>query len=102
MLINVGAWTEVKDYNNSLTLNRKIERKVKELSGRKTLYAHTYYTEDEFWSIYNEKSYNEIRSKFYADIVFPDIYSKVVVKERYEPSISNAVKRLIFQKLPIS
>ena len=34
-------------------LNRRIERKVAELSGIKSLYSDSFYTEDEFWSIYD-------------------------------------------------
>ena len=31
-----------------MTLNMDLENKLLELSGRKALYAHTFYTEDEF------------------------------------------------------
>ncbi len=38
-------------------LNRRIERKVAELSGIKSLYSDSFYTEDEFWSIYDGAAY---------------------------------------------
>lgn len=97
--INVGLWTEVGDYQESLSINRQIESVVHELGGRKTLYAHTYYTEEEFWSIYDRIAYTNLRSKYHAEATFRDIYSKVVVKEKYKPSMSKAMFRLASAKL---
>lgn len=101
-LLNVGVWTESVDYQQFLEKNRMIERQVKALGGRKTLYAHSYYTENEFWQIYDKHGYDKVRKKYQADRVFPDIYSKVVVKERYTPSIAKAVLSLPNLKLPVA
>lgn len=97
--INVGVWTQVSDYEKFMAANKKIEAKIRELNGRKTLYAHAYYTEREFWSIYDKATYESLRKKYRADIVFRDVYSKVVVKERYKASISRAILRLPRTKL---
>lgn len=67
-------------------LNRELEKKLKELGGRKVLYAHNYYPRDEFWEIYDEKWYRCLRKKYFAEDVFPDIYEKTFVKERYTVS----------------
>lgn len=101
-LLNVGVWTETKDYSLFLEQNKLIEQIVKDLGGRKTLYAHTYYSRREFWDIYDKNVYDKIRSKYSADVIFPDIYSKVAVRERYKPSIARAAVRLTNIKLPVS
>lgn len=38
-----------------LRMNASNEERVSSLGGTKWLYAHTNYTKDEFWSIYNRK-----------------------------------------------
>lgn len=54
ILLNVGVWGPGSTSPPKFVeTNRNIEQKVRELSGMKWLYAHTYYTEDEFWSIYD-------------------------------------------------
>lgn len=78
-LLNVGVWgmgsTNREEF---ISQNRAIEQKVTELSGLKCLYAHAYYTEDEFWNIYDRKSYEALREKYHASTL-PTIYEKVRV-----------------------
>ncbi|KAK9235413.1 hypothetical protein V1525DRAFT_410090 [Lipomyces kononenkoae] len=79
MLLNVGVWgpgpTRRKEF---VKLNRDLERKVHELKGQKWLYAHAYYTEAEFWDIYDRKEYDGLRAKYHASYL-PTIYDKVKV-----------------------
>ncbi|KAL1905549.1 hypothetical protein Sste5344_008774 [Sporothrix stenoceras] len=53
-LMNFGVWGPLKsglsDYGSFVHANRLLEEKVHELGGKKWLYAHAYYTEDEFWA----------------------------------------------------
>ena len=44
----------------------------------KCLYAHAYYTEQEFWDIYDEKKYMELRNQYHAESL-PSVYEKVRV-----------------------
>ncbi|KAI9826830.1 MAG: hypothetical protein M1832_005769 [Thelocarpon impressellum] len=78
-LVNVGVWgpgpTTASEF---VELNRALERKVRELSGMKWLYAHAYYTRDEFWSIYDQPWYEALRAKYDAASL-PNVYDKVVV-----------------------
>ena len=78
-LINFGVWgpgpTNRRDF---VSANRRLEQKVEALHGKKWLYAHTYYTEDEFWSIYDRKNYDALRAKYHAQHL-PNIYDKVKV-----------------------
>lgn len=44
----------------------------------KWLYAHTYYTEEEFWDIYDRKWYDDLRVKYHATTL-PSVYEKVKI-----------------------
>ena len=76
-MLNVGIYgwgpSRVDDF---LKLNRDLEHKVRELGGMKWLYAQTFYSEDEFWSIYDRKWYNALREKYDATSL-PSVYDKV-------------------------
>lgn len=78
-LMNFGLWApSTHDRRAFIAQNRRLEQKVDALGGKKWLYAHTYYTEEEFWSIYNKKRYDELRTRYNADYL-PDLYQKVRV-----------------------
>lgn len=74
MMLNIGVWGPSP--GEPVETNRRIEAKLRELKGMKWLYAQTFYTEDEFWSIYDKKSYNALRSRFNATTL-PNVYDKV-------------------------
>ena len=57
-------------------LNRKLEIRSAELMGAKLLYARTYYTEDEFWLIYDKVKYDETRARYRAEGL-PSVYDKL-------------------------
>ncbi|KAK4993830.1 hypothetical protein LTR50_000043 [Elasticomyces elasticus] len=79
MLLNVGAWgLGPTDHDRFVAVNQDIERKARVLSGLKLLYAHTYYTEDEFWSIYDRSWYTALREKYNATSL-PSVYEKTRV-----------------------
>ncbi len=56
--------------------HRVLERKLRELGGIKTLISHNYYTEDEFWSIWNKPNYDAVKAITDPDDVFRDLYAK--------------------------
>ncbi|KAH3911106.1 delta-sterol reductase [Parastagonospora nodorum] len=79
ILLDVGIWDMgPADSHAFIKLNRDFEAKVTELGGMKCLYAHAYYTEQEFWDIYDEKKYKELRRKYHAESL-PSVYDKVKV-----------------------
>jgi hypothetical protein len=91
-VINIGVWGETsRNYDEFIRVNRKVENKVAELNGRKVLYAHAYYPRDEFWQIYDKSWYNQLRDKYFATKVFPDIYEKTKVSEKYKPSVFSGI-----------
>ncbi|MCJ1472524.1 hypothetical protein MMC13_001172 [Lambiella insularis] len=49
-----------------------------ELGGMKWLYAHAYYTEEEFWSMYDRKWYEALRVKWSATTLL-SVYEKIKV-----------------------
>jgi Delta24-sterol reductase len=77
MLLNIGVWgpgpTTAID---SVIANRNLEKKIQELSGLKSLYARAYYTEDEFWDVYDRQQYDSLRAKYNANTL-ASLYDKV-------------------------
>jgi FAD/FMN-containing dehydrogenase len=79
MMLNFGVWGPgSKKREEFVAWNRAFEKKVHELGGQKWLYAHTYYTEEEFDEIYNRNDYDVLRKKYCATYL-PTVYDKVKV-----------------------
>lgn len=97
MLIDIGIWGQSKKYiSNTVGLNKKFETYAKELSARKMLYAHTYYSEDEFWNIYDKKWYEILRKKYHAERIFPSVWEKTHVEnKKYKVHFWPGVMKLI-------
>ncbi|KAM0330611.1 hypothetical protein ACHAQA_003560 [Verticillium albo-atrum] len=83
--LNIGVWgLGPKDLEAFLKANRDLEARVRDLGGRKVLYSHAYYDEDDFWAIYGRQWYDDLREKYHATTL-PTVYDKVRVdidKER--------------------
>ena len=78
-VINIGVWGPgPTDSRKFFEANRKFEKQVQTLSGLKWLYANAYYTEEEFWEIYDRQSYDTLRDKYQAASL-PTVYDKVKV-----------------------
>ena len=78
-MLNLGLWGfGPEDHDEFLRKNRNLEHKLRELGGMKWLYAHTYYTEDEFWQQFDRKWYEDLRTKYDATSL-PSVYDKVKV-----------------------
>ncbi|KAL2174484.1 uncharacterized protein P884DRAFT_249503 [Thermothelomyces heterothallicus CBS 202.75] len=97
MMLNVGVWGwGPSDPAEFVRKNRELENKVRELGGMKWLYAHTYYPEDEFWSLYGGREwYDELRDKYNAKTL-PTVWDKVHV----DPDVARAKKRHWLKRLP--
>ncbi|CAJ2509475.1 Uu.00g145010.m01.CDS01 [Anthostomella pinea] len=53
-MLNIGLWGRAsRDWNTFVCHNRRLEKVLGTLGGRKVLYSHTYYTEEEFWALYD-------------------------------------------------
>ena len=76
-MINVGLWGFGPPKRDKfLKLNYELEAKLRELGGMKWLYANTYYSESDFWKIYDRKWYEALRTKYFAASL-PSVYEKV-------------------------
>jgi FAD/FMN-containing dehydrogenase len=80
LYVNVGFWATVELGPDEVdgTYNRRIERKVTELGGHKSLYSTSYFDEDEFWAAYDGESYRKLKKTYDPDGRLPDLYSKCV------------------------
>jgi FAD/FMN-containing dehydrogenase len=56
--------------------HRLMETKLRELGGIKTLIAHNYYPEDEFWSIWNKPNHDAVKAIVDPHNRFRDLYAK--------------------------
>jgi len=96
LVINIGIWGETELQKDFRDINRDIEQKVHQLKGRKVLYAHAYYTPDEFWAIYNKEWYDKLRQKYKASTLFPDVHKKILTKPiNFVPSRRKALLGLV-------
>ena len=78
-MLNIGLWGRGSyDVQTFVSQNRRVENKLAELGGRKVLYSHTYYTENEFWALYDKKWYQDLRERHRATTL-PTVYDKVKV-----------------------
>ncbi|OCK82514.1 FAD-binding domain-containing protein [Lepidopterella palustris CBS 459.81] len=78
-LLNVGVWGPGSTSRSAfIAANRQLEAKVHQLGGVKWLYAQAFYSEDEFWDIYDRKGYEALREKYHATAL-PSIFDKVCV-----------------------
>ncbi len=81
--INFGFWDVVRDRETHPPgyRNRLIERKVTELNGQKSLYSDSYYTKDEFWSIFDRAAYSALKARYDPAGTLPDLYNKCVLRQ---------------------
>ena len=80
--VNVGFWSTVPLPEgvspDEGRVNRRIEEKVTELDGRKSLYSTAFYDRQTFWSIYGGSEYQSLKERFDPDGRLLDLYAKVV------------------------
>jgi FAD/FMN-containing dehydrogenase len=81
LYINFGFWDTVPTTHEDGYFNKRVERKVFELNGKKSLYSTAYYDEETFWKIYNRERYFELKKKYDPEGVFTDLYAKCVQRK---------------------
>jgi len=83
-MLNIGLWGDPRSGTDDFVrLNRDLEHILRELGGMKWLYAHTFYTEEEFWAIYDRGWYDALREKYDA-ATLPSVFEKVNVNLKAE------------------
>lgn len=99
LAINVGIWGRPQSDGEPEELKEELEQKQIELGARKTLYAQQFYSEDEFWQIYDEDRYRSLREKYGAKDAFPSVYEVTHVDDLPEPSFLKAAKEMLKTKI---
>ncbi len=80
--VNVGFWSSVPVEQgvdpHTGSVNRRIEAKVTELGGRKSLYSTAFYDQTTFWSIYGGTQYPALKARYDPADRLLGLYEKVV------------------------
>ncbi|KAF2255159.1 FAD-binding domain-containing protein [Trematosphaeria pertusa] len=96
--INIGVWGPYPSSEDEyLRANRSFEAKVRALGGLKWLYARVFYTEEEWWQIYDKEKHETLREKYKATSL-PTVWDKVkdrVRIEELESGVKGWLKRTI-------
>jgi len=66
-----GMKTDKKEHYHKI-----IETKLKEIGGLKTLISHNYYSEEDFWNIWNKDNYDQAKQITDPDNIFRNLYTK--------------------------
>ncbi len=80
--VNFGFWDVVTDtvQRPDGYRNRMIEREVERLGGLKSLYSDSYYTDAEFWRIFDRSAYTALKARYDPAGRLPDLYAKCVLR----------------------
>jgi len=83
LYVNFGFWDVVRrrEPRPRGFYNRAVERKVSEMRGIKSLYSDSYFPESEFWSIYGEAAYTELKKRYDPQAAFKNLYQKCVLRQ---------------------
>ncbi|MFZ0835283.1 MAG: FAD-binding oxidoreductase [Mycobacterium sp.] len=76
--VNVGFWSSVPAGATEGESNRRIEAKVSELDGHKSLYSDSYYSAEEFDDLYGGEAYKTLKKTYDRDARLLDLYAKAV------------------------
>jgi len=88
--VNVGLWgTAPQDLERAIKLNRRIEDVLGEVGGFKWLYSQTFYSEQQFWRLYDREAYEALRKKYGAEGL-PDAWAKVKTDEEGEQRVARS------------
>ncbi len=66
-VVNVGVYGISPSSKSPAELVHQLEGWTKQARGRKVLYSYSYYTPEEFWSIYSKTDYDHLRKLYHAD-----------------------------------
>lgn len=76
LLIDIAIYSMKTEDNERYY--RRLEEKLMELGGLKTLISNNYYSEDEFWKVWNKRNYEEAKRVTDPGNVFRGLYEKTV------------------------
>ncbi|WP_241980680.1 hypothetical protein [Cryobacterium sp. Hh11] len=79
--VNVGFWSTVPVGSIEGETNRRIERKVGELDGHKSLYSDSFYSREDFDELYGGQAYRAAKKRYDPDSRLLDLYAKAVQRQ---------------------
>ena len=82
-VLDFGFYTsmDLEDHMGDYYYNKHIEKKLLELGGIKCLYSDTFFSQEQFWSIYDKAKYDQVKAKYDPNSTYLNLYQKVVNKE---------------------
>lgn len=82
LYINFGFWDAIREKTERPPgyYNRKIEAKVAELGGLKSLYSDVYYPPDAFWQPFDGEAYRRLKQRYDPAGRLSDLYEKTVLR----------------------
>lgn len=81
LYVNFGFWDAVRSDHEEGYFNKKIEAKVQELGGKKSLYSNSFYSREAFWKLYDEPTYRQLKARYDPTGKLKDLYEKCVLTE---------------------
>jgi FAD/FMN-containing dehydrogenase len=80
--VNFGFWDvkRTREAHAPGHFNRRIEDRVHELGGIKSLYSDSYFREEQFYQRYGGAAYDALKRKYDPAGAFPRLYEKCVLK----------------------
>ncbi|CZT18431.1 related to 24-dehydrocholesterol reductase precursor [Ramularia collo-cygni] len=79
MMMSIGVWGEGHtEIAKAIEWNKALECEIENCGGEKWLYAHTFYSKEKFWSMFDQQQRDELRLKYHASHL-PTLYDKVKV-----------------------
>jgi hypothetical protein len=80
LYVNLGFWGTVAlpPGRGEGFHNRRVEREVARLDGRKSLYSTAFYDEAEFRALYGGESYARLKARYDPQGLLLDLYDKCV------------------------
>ncbi|HWI30446.1 MAG TPA: FAD-binding oxidoreductase [Microbacterium sp.] len=76
--VNIGFWSTVPVGATEGETNRRIERRVGEFDGHKSLYSDAFYARDEFDELYGGETYRAVKERYDPAARLLDLYAKAV------------------------
>lgn len=95
-IVSIGLWgSSLETHQRFIAANRELEDMLSSRGGKKWFYAHAYYSEQDFWHLYDKTSYVELRRVAHATHL-PSIYEKATVHKLFKISTRRGLWRTIF------
>lgn len=80
LYVNFGFWDvlQTRQPHEPAHFNRLVERELLRVGGIKSLYSDSYFTQDDFWRMYDRAAYQALRKRYDPQGRAPDLYDKCV------------------------